>query len=75
MALNTNPVSISQAALPIFDGEGYEHWSIMMRTLFRSQDLWEFVENGFPEQDEEGKLRENRKKDAKALYLIQQALH
>ena len=75
MAFNTNPVSISQVALAIFDGEGYEHWSIMIRTLFRSQDLWEFIEKGFLEQDEEGRLKENRKKDAKALYLIQQALH
>ena len=39
MASN-NSVGVSQRnTLPIFDGEGYEHWSIMMRSSFRSHDL------------------------------------
>lgn len=47
MATNNISVSISQPNVSIFDGEGYEYWSIMMKMLFRSQDLWELVEKGF----------------------------
>ncbi|KAF7815308.1 Retrovirus-related Pol polyprotein from transposon TNT 1-94 [Senna tora] len=61
--------------IPIFNGENYEFWSIKMKTLFKSQDLWDLVEQGFADPDEEGKLKENRKKDSKALFLIQHALH
>lgn len=48
-----------------------------MKTLFKSQELWGFVEDGFedaqpPEPDQQ--LREKRKKDSKALFMIQQAL-
>ena len=57
-------------ALPIFDGEGYDHWSIIMKTLFRSQDLWELVEKGFSKHEEEARVKENRKRDASALYFI-----
>jgi hypothetical protein len=53
-----------------------------MKTIFCSQELWELVENGFPDptdqvafntlsQAERNKLKENRKKDSKALYFIQ----
>ena len=45
-----------------------------MKTLFWSRDLWGLVEKGFNEDDDEVRLNENQKKDAKALYLIQQAL-
>lgn len=48
-----------------------------MQTLFKSQELWGFVEEGFddaqsPEPAQQ--LREKRKKDSKALFMIQQAL-
>ena len=43
-----------------------------MKTLFKSQELWGFVEDGFedaqpPEPDQQ--LREKRKKDSKALFM------
>ncbi|KAL3524814.1 hypothetical protein ACH5RR_013186 [Cinchona calisaya] len=46
-----------------------------MKTLFKSQDLWDFVEQGFSENDEETRLKENKKKDSTVLFLIQQAVH
>ena len=46
-----------------------------MKTLFKSQELWDLVENGFVDPDEENRLRENRKRDSKALFFIQQAVH
>ena len=56
-----------------------------MKTLFCSQELWDLVENGFTEppdqaaynvlsQAQKDLLKENKKKDAKALIFIQQAM-
>ena len=50
-----------------------------MKTAFKSQELWELVENGYtkpipaPTQPDQ-QLRETRKRDTKALFLIQSAL-
>ncbi|XP_073121219.1 uncharacterized protein [Henckelia pumila] len=44
-------------------------------TLFRSQELWELVEYGYADPDEDAKLKENRKKDSKALFFVQQDVH
>ncbi|KAG6470941.1 hypothetical protein ZIOFF_072029 [Zingiber officinale] len=47
-----------------------------MKTLFRSQNLWDLVEKGFDDEDaDKGRLKENRKKDSKALFILQQAIH
>ncbi|CAB4298508.1 unnamed protein product [Prunus armeniaca] len=70
--------------MPIFNGENYEYWSLQMKTLFISQDLWDLVEDGYKELEKNstGKatpesqqaLKENKKRDAKALFLIQQGI-
>ena len=39
--------SSSAPLLPIFNGEKYEWWSIKMKTLLRSQELWDLVEHEF----------------------------
>ncbi|GMI86387.1 hypothetical protein HRI_002308000 [Hibiscus trionum] len=36
-----------------------------MKTLFKSQDLWDLVENGYTEPDEEARWKENKKNDSK----------
>lgn len=69
-----NPAS--QPLIPIFKGEKYHRWSIKMKTMFKSQELWEIVETGYAEPREpiaeaDKKLRDNRKRDAKALFFIQ----
>ncbi|XP_074314353.1 uncharacterized protein LOC141649567 [Silene latifolia] len=72
----TNGVSSSQPLIPSFDGDKYEFWSIKMRTLFKSQELWDLVEDGFDDSDvEQQRLKENRKKDAKALLFLQSSVH
>ncbi|GKB63153.1 retrovirus-related pol polyprotein from transposon TNT 1-94 [Tanacetum coccineum] len=74
---NHNTSTLSQALIPIFKGKKYHLWSIKMSTLFKSQELWELVENGFPDPkpaEPDQALRDNRKKDAKALFFIQSAL-
>ncbi|GKC80945.1 hypothetical protein Tco_1136662 [Tanacetum coccineum] len=46
-----------------------------MKTLFRSQDLWDLVGKGCADStSEETTNKENRKSDAKALFFIQQAV-
>ncbi|KAJ0093419.1 hypothetical protein Patl1_27083 [Pistacia atlantica] len=45
MAGNGSSVT-TQPLLPVFDGEKYEYWSIKMKTLFKSQELWDVVEQG-----------------------------
>ncbi|GKB03067.1 retrovirus-related pol polyprotein from transposon TNT 1-94 [Tanacetum coccineum] len=75
MASNSTIVNVSQPHIPIFKGDSYEFWSIKMKTLFKSQDLWEFVESGLPEESSDNaRQKENIKKDAKALFFIQQAV-
>ncbi|KAL9416751.1 hypothetical protein AB3S75_039859 [Citrus x aurantiifolia] len=47
--LNSSP----QPLLLIFKGVNYHFWSLKMKNLFKSQELWELVETGFidPEPD------------------------
>ncbi|KAE8650579.1 hypothetical protein Csa_010963 [Cucumis sativus] len=72
---NGNAMGTTQPLILIFKGEGYEFWSMRMKTLLRSQDLWDLVEHNYADPDDEGKLREKRRKDSKALVIIQQAVH
>ncbi|XP_042423217.1 uncharacterized protein LOC122010810 [Zingiber officinale] len=47
-----------------------------MKTLFKSQDLWDLIDKGFNDEDaDEGQLKENIKKDLKALFILQQVVH
>ncbi|XP_016475355.1 uncharacterized protein LOC107797034 [Nicotiana tabacum] len=50
-----------------------------MKTMFKSQELWDLVENEYVEPNPapaqpDQQLRETRKKDARALFFIQSAL-
>jgi hypothetical protein len=40
---------VSNPSIPLFKGENYELWSIKMVTLFKSQGLWDLVNNGVPD--------------------------
>ncbi|KAG6433674.1 hypothetical protein SASPL_105289 [Salvia splendens] len=46
-----------------------------MQTLLKSQDLWDFVEQGYEDSDEANRFRGNKKKDSKSLAIIQQVVH
>ncbi|XP_020270923.1 uncharacterized protein LOC109846108 [Asparagus officinalis] len=63
----------------------YDNWSIQMKVLLGSQDLWELVENGYTEPEslaveetltatQKSELNEVRKRDKKALFLIFQGV-
>ena len=82
---NSQGLSYGPSLIPFFDGESYDIWSLQMKTLFVSQELWELVEDGFeqPEssavlstwsQAKQKEYKENKKKDAKALLNIQQGI-
>ena len=67
-------VNLSQSLVPVFNGENYGFWSIKMKTIFISQDLWDLVENGYTDAEKSSEVKELRKKDAKALLVLQQAV-
>ncbi|KAI5328020.1 hypothetical protein L3X38_027416 [Prunus dulcis] len=65
---------------PIFNGENFDFWQIKMKTIFRSHELWDLVENGYKTptklaeeltEVERKLMRENLVKDARALGIIQ----
>eukprot|EP00253_Pinus_taeda_P012184 PITA_12184 len=85
MASTSTGMGMFNTQLPQFNGKNYDYWAITMKALFASQDLWEIVEDGFDEpadetefnrltQAEKDILKSNRKKDAKAIVLLYQAV-
>lgn len=67
--------------MPMLTKNNYDNWSIKMKALLGAQDVWDIVENGFEEQDEASlsqgvkeTLKESRKRDKKALFLIYQSV-
>lgn len=70
--------------VPQLKKDNYERWCIQFKALFGSQDVWEIASNGFvdPTHEEEARytaaqkatIKELRKKDQKALYLLYQGL-
>ncbi|KAK4258396.1 hypothetical protein QN277_007851 [Acacia crassicarpa] len=78
-------VEMVQPQIPKLSKGNYGNWSIQMKTLLGSQDIWDLVEDGYTEPanaaaeaaltDAQRKtLKESRKKDKKALFLIFQGV-
>ncbi|KAK4258901.1 hypothetical protein QN277_005297 [Acacia crassicarpa] len=74
-----------QPQIPKLSKGNYGNWSIQMKTLLGSQDIWDLVEDGCTEPadaaadaaltDAQRKmLKDSRKKDKKALFLIFQGV-
>nr|XP_020258021.1 uncharacterized protein LOC109834420 isoform X1 [Asparagus officinalis] len=74
-----------QPQIPKLTKTNYDSWSIQMKVLLGSQDLWELIENGYAEPEsptaeanlsatQKSELKEFRKKDKKALFLIYQGV-
>ncbi|MCI22098.1 retrovirus-related pol polyprotein from transposon TNT 1-94, partial [Trifolium medium] len=68
------------ANLPILDGKNWDMWVKQMRVIFNVQEVHEQVNNGFdplpvnPTKAQRTTLREAKKKDNKALFLIHQCV-
>ncbi|KAL2461340.1 B3 domain-containing protein REM16 [Abeliophyllum distichum] len=77
MASSSNNIYV-----PMFSGEHFDHWSVKMKTVLISQDLWEYVEEGYEApnpttmltSEQKHQFRENRRNDGKALSIIQRGL-
>ena len=48
--------SIAQPQIPLFFGKTYEFWAIKIKTLFCSQGIWDLIEKGFNEPQDESSL-------------------
>jgi hypothetical protein len=59
--------------LSLFKGENYEFWSIKIRTMLKSHGLRELIEIRAPNPDPTP--IDTTKRDAKALFFIQQAVY
>ncbi|XP_068337580.1 uncharacterized protein [Pyrus communis] len=68
--------------VPVLDNNNFDNWSIKMKALLGAHDVWEVVEKGYTEPEDEAilsqpqneSLKDSRKRDNKAFYLIYQAL-
>ena len=68
--------------VPLLKGSTYDNWCIKMMALLGAHDVWEVVEKGYTESQDEDSLtkaqrdalKDSRKRDKKALFLIYQAL-
>ena len=78
MATTNNMASL----IPRFNGEDYDYWSHQMKVLLKSLKLWNIVEDGYEEPDDEDRLTQQQKnalsdkreKDSKALFQIYQTI-
>ena len=68
--------------VPRLTKENFSNWCICTKTLLGSQDVWEIVDKGYTEPENEVSLNQTqrdalcniRKKDQKALTIIHQAI-
>ncbi|KAJ4756551.1 polyprotein [Rhynchospora pubera] len=73
---------VGQFSCPRLSKTNYDKWSIQMKALLGAQDVWEIVDGGYEEHDKTDNLaanvlkvlKESRKKDKTALYIIYQAV-
>jgi starvation-inducible outer membrane lipoprotein len=72
-ASNNATISMTNLTLPLLKGENYKFWIIKMRTMLKSHGLWELIEVGAPNPDPT--LIKTNKRDAKAMFFIQQVIH
>ena len=73
---------VASFQVPTLNNNNYDNCSIKMKALLGAHDVWDVIEKGYNEpqneaslsQSEKDSLKDSRKKDNKALFLIYQAL-
>ncbi|KAK6144512.1 hypothetical protein DH2020_021332 [Rehmannia glutinosa] len=73
---------VASFQVPMLNTSNYDNWSIKMKALLGAHEVWDIVEKGYVEpqdettlsQTQKDNLKDSRKRDKKALYLIYQAL-
>ena len=68
--MNNNIVN-SSSTIFIFKGVNYPFGQVKMKTLFKSYDLWDLVENGYEEADGEQELSRIQVASGHLLALTQ----
>ncbi|XP_039138742.1 uncharacterized protein LOC120276070 [Dioscorea cayenensis subsp. rotundata] len=83
MAANGIPAAVLfQPSVPVFTGKEYGRWSLRIKTVFKSQELWDLVKKGLAETKEEAQtaheawevLKKQYHGTSKALEVRLQAL-
>ena len=83
--VSTSDSNMSSLQTSIFTRKNYKYWSLIMKALFRGQDVWDIVQNGYAKpadqaaynnlsQAHKDVLREQRKKNGKVVFYIHQAM-
>ena len=70
--------SVASFQVSTLNNNNYDNWSIKMKALLGAHDVWDIIEKGYSEpqneaslsQPEKDSLKDSRKKDKKALFLI-----
>ena len=73
---------VASFQVPTLNNNNFDNWSIKMKALLGAHDVWEVIEKCYDEVKEKSaisstqkdNLKDARKKDKKALFLIYQAL-
>ncbi|KAJ4769831.1 polyprotein [Rhynchospora pubera] len=79
---STGVSTFGHMPLPRLMKNNYDNWCIQMRALLGAQEVWEIVEDGYQEHvdttaltvAQARTLKENRKKDKTAHYIIYEAV-
>ncbi|KAJ0090368.1 hypothetical protein Patl1_14144 [Pistacia atlantica] len=69
--------NLVQLQVPCLKKDNFGRWCTQFKALFGSQDLWDIVNLGFIDptpKERRNALKDQRKKDKKALFLLYQGL-
>ncbi|XP_058221728.1 uncharacterized protein LOC131331807 [Rhododendron vialii] len=70
-------------SFPLLNGENYDFWYVKMKTQLMSNDVWEYVQDGFEDyegvevalsNEQKKQLNVDNRMNAKALSMIQQGI-
>ena len=76
-----NPNGHFLVTFPILDGRNYDPWSMKMKVILGSQDVWDLVVNGLdpllanPTDVQQVTYKDAKKKDCKGLCILHQRMN
>lgn len=69
------------ATFPVLDGRNYDPWSMKMKAIIGSQDVWDLVVNGLdplpanPTTVQQATYKDAKKRDCKGLCILHQCMN
>ena len=78
---NTNTFNPQVNWVPTFKGEKYYQWSMQMKSIFITQDVWEIIQDGYEkpkdvneeaswDDTKKSQYKQNKRRDHYALSII-----